>query len=241
MKLKCVILDDEPLARECIEGYAAKIDFLEVTAVGANPAEVASTLDRQKIDILFLDIQMPVINGLDLLKVLKDPPMVIITTAYPQFALEGFQLDVLDYLVKPVTFERFFKAVNKARDYHALQGNVINAASLSTSEDYFFVKCTNKFERIYFNDILYIQGMQNYVTIFTTKGKYITHLTLKVVEDNLSAKDFIRVHKSYIVAISRIEAVENNDLIIHSARIPISRNYRDGVLEVVLGSKLWKK
>lgn len=242
MKLKCVILDDEPLACECIEGYAKKVDFLEVKAVGANAVEVASTLDRQKIDLLFLDIQMPVINGLDLLKALKDPPMVIITTAYPEFALEGFQLDVLDYLLKPVTFERFFKAVNKARDYHSLQGNAVNASSsVSAAEDYFFVKCTNKFERIYFSDILYIQGMQNYVTIFTTKGKYMTHLTLKAVEDNLKAKDFLRVHKSYIVAVSRIEAVENNELIIHSARIPVSRNYRDATMEVVVGTKLWKK
>ncbi|MEJ0029096.1 MAG: LytTR family DNA-binding domain-containing protein [Bacteroidota bacterium] len=241
MKLKCVILDDEPLACECIEGYAAKVDFLEIKAVGANPVEVMSTLDRQKIDLLFLDIQMPVINGLDLIKALKDPPTVIITTAYPEFALEGFQLDVLDYLVKPITFERFFKAVNKAHDYHTLQGNAVNVPSVSAAEDYFFVKCTNKFERIHFNDILYIQGMQNYVTIFTTKGKYITHLTLKTVEDNLRTKDFIRVHKSYIVAISRIEAVENNDLIIHSARIPVSRNYRDGTMEIVVGSKLWKK
>lgn len=242
MKLKCAILDDEPLALECIEGYASKVDFLEVTVTGANPLEVSSIIDSQKIDLLFLDIQMPVINGLDLLKALKDPPMTIITTAYPEFALHGFQLDVLDYLLKPVTFERFFKAVNKARDYHTLQSNATNtASSVAAAEDYFFVKCTNKFERVYFNDILYIQGMQNYVTIFTTRGKYITHLTLKAVEENLRAKDFIRVHKSYIVAVSRIEAVENNDLIIHSARIPVSRNYRNAMLGVVMGGRLWNR
>jgi DNA-binding LytR/AlgR family response regulator len=241
MKLKCVILDDEPLACECIEGYVANVDFLELKAVGANAVEVAPTLDRQKTDLLFLDIQMPMINGLDLIKALKDPPMVIITTAYPEFALEGFQLDVLDYLVKPITFERFFKAVNKARDYHTLQDNAVNGSSVRAGEDYFFVKCTNKFEKIHFSDILYIQGLQNYVTIFTTKGKYITHLTLKTVEDKLRKKDFIRVHKSYIVATSRIESVENSDLKIHSARIPMSRNYRDGVLQIVMGSKLWKK
>jgi two-component system LytT family response regulator len=242
MKLRCVILDDEPLARECIEGYATKVDFLEVTGVAANPLEVTSVLDRQKFDLLFLDIQMPVINGLDFLKALKDPPMVIITTAYPDFALQGFQLDVLDYLLKPVTFERFFKAVNKARDYYTLQSNAANFSSpVRAAEDYFFVKCTNKFERIYFSDILYVQGMQNYVTIFTIKGKYMTHLTLKTVEDNLRAKDFIRVHKSYIVAISRIEALENNELLIHSARIPVSRNYRDTMLEAVVGRRLWKK
>jgi two-component system, LytTR family, response regulator len=241
MKLKCVILDDEPLACECIEGYAAQVDFLEVKGIGWNPMEVAPLLDSEKIDLLFLDIQMPVINGIDVLKALKNPPMVIITTAYPDFAIEGFQLDVLDYLLKPITFDRFFKSVNKAKDYHALQSKPASQTSVSTADEYFFVKCTKKFERIYFTDILYIQGMQNYVTIFTTKGKYITHLTLKTVEDNLRAKEFIRVHKSYIVAISRIEAVENNEVIIQSAKIPVSRNYWDAMMEAVVGGRLWKK
>jgi DNA-binding LytR/AlgR family response regulator len=241
MKLRCIVIDDEPLARECIEDYVSKVDFLELVGVGSQPMELMAVLDGHKVDLIFLDIQMPVINGIDFLKVLSDPPMVIITTAYPEFALEGFQLDVLDYLVKPITFDRFYKAVTKAKDYRSLQDQAASSELGKNTETYFFVKCGNKFERIYFDDILYVQGLQNYVTIFTTKGKYITHLTMKVVEDNLDAKSFIRVHKSFIVGIAKIEGVENNELIIQSTRIPMSRNYRDGVMEVVVNSKLWKK
>jgi two-component system, LytTR family, response regulator len=242
MKLNCLIIDDEPLARECIEGYAAKVEFLDVIGTGSNPMELTDIFERQKVDLLFLDIQMPMINGIDFLRSLNRPPMAIITTAYPDFAIEGFKLDVIDYVIKPITFDRFLKAVNKAWDYHRLQTQAPGFPNLiSKSDDYFFVKCTNKFERIYFNDILYVQGLQNYVTIFTTKGKYVTHLTLKVVEENLNAKAFIRVHKSYIVAISRIDTIENDKLIIESNQIPISRTYRDHMMEVVVKKRIWEK
>ena len=241
MKLNCVIIDDEPLARECIEGYVSQVDFLSLVGTGTNPLELSQILNRQSVDLIFLDIQMPVLNGIDYLKMNTNLPMVIITTAFPNFALEGFQLDVLDYLLKPVTFERFSKAVSKAKDYSQLRMKVSVDDTVRRSEEYFFIKCTNKFERIYFEDILYIQGLQNYVTIFTKKGKYITHLTLKAVEDNLAKQSFMRVHKSFIVAISKVEAVEDSDLIIESSRIPISRNFRSEVMNVIVNSNLWKK
>jgi len=243
--IKCVIIDDEPLARECIANYVDQIDFLQLAGTGSNPLELTRIMDEQKVDLVFLDIQMPVLNGIDFLKMAQNMPMVIITTAYPSFALEGFQLDVLDYLVKPITFNRFFKAVGKAKDYQQLVMKSVAASNSATprvpAEDYFFIKCDYKYERIYFDDILYIQGLQNYVTIYTRKGKYITLLCLKNVEENLDSKSFIRIHKSYIVSISKIEAVENNDIIIQSFRIPISRNYRDAVIERVINKKLWKK
>jgi DNA-binding LytR/AlgR family response regulator len=183
-------------------------------------------------------------NGIEFLKMTANPPLVIITTAYPSYALESFQLDVLDYLVKPITFDRFFKAVNKAKDYHQLLTKSQAADSRSKirpAEDYFFIKCEYKYERIYYDDILYVQGLQNYVTIYTRKGKYVTLLYMKNVEENLDPQSFIRVHKSYIVAISKIEAIENNDITIQSARIPISRNYRDEVIDRVINKRLWKK
>ena len=244
MKLSCVIIDDEPLARECIADYTRQVDFLQVTGMGTNPLELASLLNDHKIDLIFLDIQMPVMNGIDFLRMTQNPPMVIITTAYPTFALEGFQLDVLDYLVKPITFNRFFKSVTKAKDYHRLlerSSSAKDPSARSTAEDYFFIKCDHKYERIYFDDILYVQGLQNYVTIYTRKGKYITLLYLKNVEENLNKDTFIRVHKSYVVSISKIESIEGNEIIIQSARIPISRNYRDEVIEKVVNNKLWKK
>ncbi|HKZ66793.1 MAG TPA: LytTR family DNA-binding domain-containing protein [Chitinophagaceae bacterium] len=243
MKLKCVAIDDEPLARECIANYVREIDFLQLTGTGNNPVELTRLLDEQEVDLIFLDIQMPVINGIEFLKMVQNPPMVIITTAYPSYALDGFQLDVLDYLVKPITFNRFFKAVSKAKDYHNLLARSTNndLTKADSTADYFFIKCDYKYERIYFNDILYIEAMQNYVTIYTQKGKYMTLLYLKNVEQNLDKQSFIRVHKSYIASIPKIESIENNEIIIGSFRIPISRNYRDEVIDKVINNKLWKK
>ena len=243
MTLRCVAIDDEPLARECIANYVREIDFLQLTGAGNNPIELTRLLNEQKVDLIFLDIQMPVINGIEFLKMAQNPPMVIITSAYPNYALEGFQLDVLDYLVKPITFNRFFKAVSKARDYHNLLARQTNNDLIeeNTQADYFFIKCDYKYERIYVNDILFIEAMQNYVTIYTSKGKYITLLYLKNVEQNLDKHSFIRVHKSFIVSIPKIESIENNEILIQSFRIPISRNYRDEVIEKVVNTRLWKK
>lgn len=242
MTLRCVAIDDEPLARECISNYVKEVDFLHLSGVANNPLELSQFLDHGGVDLIFLDIQMPVMNGIDFLKATPKPPLVIITTAYPSYALEGFQLDVVDYLVKPITFDRFFKAVNKAKDYHKLLTmSAEHASSKTPSADYFFIKCDYKYERIYFDDILYIQALQNYVTIHTRKGKYLTLLYLKNVEHNLESQDFIRVHKSYIVSISKIEAIENNEIVMQSFRIPISRNYRDAVIEKVVNNKLWRK
>jgi DNA-binding LytR/AlgR family response regulator len=239
--LKCVTIDDEPLARECIVNYIHQIDFLASVGTGNNPLELIKLSSEQKIDLVFLDIQMPVINGIEFLKMTTNPPMVIITTAYPSYALESFQLDVLDYLVKPITFSRFFKAVTKAKDYHQLLIRSQTGDQSKTEPDYFFIKCDYKYERIYFDEILYIQALQNYITIFTSKGKYITLLSLKNVEEKLDAKSFIRVHKSFIVSVSKIEAIENSEISIQSHRIPLSRNYHDQVLTQVVNDKLWKK
>ena len=243
MIIKCVAIDDEPLARECIANYIREVDFLQLSGTGSNPVELTRLMDEQKVDLIFLDIQMPVINGIEFLKMTQNPPMVIITTAYPSYALDGFQLDVLDYLVKPITFNRFFKAVSKAKDYHHLlaKSALTDIGKAISAENYFFIKCDYKYERIYFNDILYVEAMQNYVTIYTSKGKYITLLYLKNVEQNLGKNSFIRVHKSYIVSIPKIESIENNEIIIQSFRIPISRNYRDQVIDRVVNNRLWKK
>jgi DNA-binding LytR/AlgR family response regulator len=242
MKLKCVIVDDEPLAREGIEGYIDQVDFLDLVGTGSNPMELMRLLDTTAVDLVFLDIQMPVMNGIDFLKVAQNPPMVIITTAYPTYALESFQLDVMDYLVKPITFSLFLNAANKAREYHQLVTKSVQMEVRSLrSDDYFFIKSDYRFEKIYFDDILYIEAMQNYVTIFTTKGKYVTLLNLKSVEQNLDPKSFLRVHKSYIVSVAQIDTIENHEIAVKSARIPVSRQYRDVLIERVVNDKLWKK
>ncbi len=240
MNLKCVIIDDEPLAREGIAGYIDQIDFLDLVGTGANPVALTRLLENHDVDLIFLDIQMPVMNGIDYLKMTNNPPMVIITTAYPNFALEGFKLDVLDYLLKPITFDRFFKASCKARDYQQL---ILRSkdANGSPAGDYFFVKCGYTYERIYVKDILYIQSMQNYVTIYTPVNKYTTLLSLKDVQENLDSEAFIRVHKSYIVAIAKIDAIENTDILVNGQTIPLSRRYREQVLEQVVTKRLWKR
>ena len=242
MILHCVTIDDEPLAREGIGNYIREIDFLRLVGSGSNPVELIQLLDEQSIDLVFLDIQMPIMNGIDFLKMAQNSPMIIITTAYPSYALEGFQLDVLDYLLKPITFNRFFKAVTKAKNYAQLQlASTAEPSSSSEAEAYFFIKCESKYEKLYFADILFIQAMQNYVIIHTTRGKYITLLYLKNVEQYLEDQAFIRVHKSYIVAIPKIEAIDHNELVIQSHRIPISRNYKERVLKQIVDDKLWKK
>jgi DNA-binding LytR/AlgR family response regulator len=240
--MNCVIIDDEPLAREGLSSYVREVDFLQLVATCTNPVELIKLLDEHPVDLIFLDIQMPKMNGIDFLKIVQKPPMVIITTAFPSYALEGFQLNVMDYLLKPITFDRFFKAANKAKDYYQLLHKPAGEASKTEkTEDYFFIKCGSKYEKIFFDDILYVQGMQNYVTIYTRKGKYMTLLYLKNLEENLDRKAFIRVHKSYIVAVSKIEGIEGNEIFIQSNKIPISRNYHDMVIEQVVKNKLWDK
>ncbi|MBS1660501.1 MAG: response regulator transcription factor [Bacteroidetes bacterium] len=247
--LNCVIVDDEPLAREGLADYVKEIDFLQLAGVCMNPIELGKILDNQKIDLIFLDIQMPKMNGLDFLRILQNPPMIIITTAFSEYALEGFQLNVLDYLLKPITFDRFFKSVSRARDYHQLTTAKPPApaqpaettANLQRGEDFVFIKCSNKFEKIHFSDILYIEALQNYVAIYTTKGKYLTLLYLKNIEQNLDSKAFIRVHKSYIVSIAKIDSIDGNEIKIATHRIPVSRNYRDQVISQVVNNNLWSK
>lgn len=243
MKMNCAIIDDEPLAREGLSNYVREVEFLHLVDTCTNPLELIQLLDKHTVDLIFLDIQMPKMNGLDFLKIVPKPPMVIITTAFPSYALEGFQLNVMDYLLKPITFDRFFKAANKAKEYYQLLNKTVqpDAHKTEKEEDYFFIRCGSKYEKIYFNDILYVQGMQNYVTIYTSKGKYMTLLYLKNLEENLDKKAFIRVHKSYIVSIDKIEGIEGNEIFIRSNKIPISRNYHDMVIEQVVKNKLWDK
>jgi len=241
--INCIIVDDEPLAREGLASYVREVDFLQLTGTCQNPLELMKILDRQTAELVFLDIQMPKMNGIDFLKLIQKPPMVVVTTAYPSYALESFQLDVLDYLLKPITFERFFKAASKARDYHRLLTRHLSAGpgKAEKPDDYFFIKCGSKYEKIPLEEILYVEGMQNYVNIFTLKGKFVTMLSLKNLEENLAGQAFIRVHKSFIVAIGKIEGIEGNEIFIQHNRIPISRNYREQVISQVVTKKLWDK
>lgn len=231
--INCLIIDDEPLAREGLKSYVDEVVFLQLIACCESPIESMRYLAQRKIDLIFLDIQMPRMNGIDFLKSLTSPPMTIITTAYPSYALEGYQLDVIDYLVKPIIFQRFLKSVNKAQDYHLL----LQAEIPTQTIDYFFVKCGHKYEKIRLADILFIEGSQNYITIYTPHGKYLTLLSMKAIQEELPAKDFVRVHKSYIVALKQVDAIRSNEIRIRDNIIPLSRSYREEATKQVLNNR----
>lgn len=241
MILKCAVIDDEPLARECLQEYIEKIDFLEMAALGSNALELSQVLRTEEIDLVFLDIQMPHMSGVDFLRQRLNRPMVVLTTAFPNYALEGYQLDVLDYLVKPIGFDRFFKSATKALDYSSQSLAERTPVQTHSKEDYFFIKCDYRYEKIYVDEIFYLEAEQNYVIIQTSRRKYMTLFSLKSLEEKLDSLAFVRVHKSFLVAINKIETLENHQLLIGSHVIPISRQYKDEVLEKVVNSKLWKK
>ena len=181
---------------------------------------------------------MPKITGLDFFRTLQNAPPVIFTTAYPQYALEGFEVNALDYLVKPISFDRFLKAAMKAREYYEVRET--NEKEKATT-DYFFIKTDNKLVKILFEDVLFVEALQNYVTIHTLLKKYMTYLTFKSVEEYLPADKFLKVHKSYIVAASKVDSIEGNDIRIGQQHIPISRNQKDEVMEKLLKGKFLKR
>ncbi|MGC4034671.1 MAG: LytTR family DNA-binding domain-containing protein [Chitinophagaceae bacterium] len=242
MKIDCIIIDDEPLARKGIKEYVNDIDFLNLIGEFEVALKAVDLIKNGLAKLVFLDIQMPKITGLEFLKTIKQGPPVIFTTAYPQHALEGFELNALDYLVKPISFDRFLKAALKAKEFYEVrQKNTVMDTSEATQQDYFFVKADNKLVRISFDDVLFAEALQNYVTIHTKEKKYITYLTFKSVEEYLPPHKFIKTHKSYIVSVSKIDSIEGNDLRIGNHYIPISRNEKEEVMEKLLKGKFLKR
>lgn len=238
-KLKCLIVDDEPIAREGLSKYARDIDFLELVGIASNPVELSSLLNKTSVDLIFLDIQMPLMSGIEFLKISPNLPMVVITTAHPSYAVEGFELDVIDYLLKPITFNRLFKAASKAKEYyHLVNKGSPHDHNEEIENNFFFVKCNNKYEKIFFEEILYVEAMQNYVNIYTSKSKFTTLLFLKNVESSLPKDQFIRIHRSYIIALNKVDQINNNEVLIREHRLPISRSLRSIVQEKIIGNHL---
>jgi DNA-binding LytR/AlgR family response regulator len=230
--INCIIIDDEPLARKGIREYICDIDFLNVLGEFDTPLKVMDLVDLADVQLIFLDIQMPKLTGLDFLKNLRNPPPVILTTAYPQYALDGFELNVLDYLLKPISFQRFLKAVEKAKNHYAAVGE---------GNDHIFVKTGTMLKKIFYDDILFAEALQNYVAIHTADKKYITYLTFKSIEDNLPTTRFLKVHKSYIIQLSKVDAIEGNAIIIGSFSIPVSRANREEIMNKILNGKFLKR
>ena len=241
--LNVIIVDDEPLALDILETYIAQVPQLNLVKRCSNAFEANEALQQNKVDLMFLDIQMPQMTGTDFLKTLKNPPLVVFTTAYPNFALEGYELDALDYLLKPISMERFMKAVNKAIEHHGMQhATTPTATDNSAAPDYFFVKADKKLVRVKFSEILYIEGLKDYVIIRLEAGRVISLQTMKSLEDKLPNRDFVRIHRSYIVGMDKIHAIIGNmvEVIEKGApkHLPIGKNYRDALLELVEDNKL---
>jgi len=238
MKMNCLIVDDEPIARKGLEEYVRDIEFLHLVGQCENPLKATAYLSEHQIDLIFLDIHMPKITGIDFLKTLRNPPLIIFTTAFPQYALEGYALDVTDYLVKPITFERFLKAAQKAHEIFSLKHL---AGRPREGSDFFFVKCDGRFEKVFFKDVLYIESLQNYIVIHTQEKKLIAYMTLSGVEGLLPKDQFVKVHKSFIVSVPHVKTIEGNEIVIRESRIPISRSLKDEVVNQILGNNLFRR
>jgi DNA-binding LytR/AlgR family response regulator len=233
MKIKCVITDDEPVARKGIKGYVEKVDFLELVGVCEDAVTLNNLLREKEVQLLFLDIEMPYINGLELLQSLPHPPKVIFTTAYEQYALKGFELEAIDYLLKPISFERFLKAVNRAYElFKTVQQPVA---------DYLFVKTNDKLVKVNWKDIIYIESLENYVSIYTTQTRYITHITLKSVIESITDPAFIQTHKSFVVNAAKITGIEGNVIELGKFQVPISRSMKETVMEKIVNNRLLKR
>ncbi|WCT13096.1 LytR/AlgR family response regulator transcription factor [Mucilaginibacter jinjuensis] len=233
-KINCLIADDEEIARGIIESYVKQLDSLNLVGMCSNGVEVYNALEKQPVDLLFLDIAMPHLTGIDLLRTLKNPPAVILTTAFREFALQGYELNVVDYLLKPVSFERFIKAVEKVQSKTGSQLTENNSIQNKDNElAFIYVKSDKKMVRLALKDILYIEGLKDYVKIYMPDRSIITYRTLTSFEEKLSASQFLRVHRSYIVSLNHISAYTATEIEIGKAIIPIGKAYAKEVLKLL--------
>jgi len=228
MRIKCIAIEDEPLALEKITGFINKIDFLELTSSFSNAIDGLNYLKSNQVDLIFLDIKMPDFSGLQFLESLNPKPKVIIASAYEQYAIKGYELDVSDYLLKPFSFERFVRSINK------VYNQITEVVDSFRQSDYIFIKTEYRIEKVAVNSIRYIEGQGDYLKVITDDKKLMTLLTFKKLLNLLSDKTlFARVHKSYIVAINKIDCIERNRIIIDSDRIPISNSYKDDFYRIL--------
>ncbi|HEX6332752.1 MAG TPA: LytTR family DNA-binding domain-containing protein [Flavisolibacter sp.] len=240
MIINCIVVDDEPLARQGLAEYISEVPFLHLEGSFGNAMDAGNLLQEDRQQLLFLDIQMPRMSGLDFLRSLSHQPPVIFTTAYPEYALEGFELNALDYLVKPVSFERFYKSALRAREYFELRSRNVQLQQ-AMDAGYFFIKADNRLVRISFDEILYVEAVQNYVNIHTAARKFMTYLTFKSVEDFLPPALFVKIHKSYIVSVPKVESIEGNEVIIRGQRLPVSRGLKDEAMARILNDRFLRR
>ena len=238
--MKCIIVDDEPLAREGIELNVQDVQYLDLVGQFSNAMAANDFLSKNEVDLMFLDIQMPGLTGLDFIRTLKKKPLIILTTAYPEFALEGFELDVVDYLVKPIRLQRFIKATNKAKEIFDLYQSAKHTEA-SVEEEFIYIKSERKYIRLFFNDIKYIKGLKDYVMIYSKKEKMMTAMNIKTINSHLPAHTFVRVSKSHIININFINAVELDFIHLDGEEIPLGRTYKEHFINNYIKTNLVKR
>ncbi|WP_412987106.1 LytR/AlgR family response regulator transcription factor [Pontimicrobium sp. IMCC45349] len=234
MKIKCVIIDDEPLAINVIEDHLKNFDHIEVVETFNNPLKAYGVLEREKIDVIFLDINMPQMTGFSFIENLNHKPLIVITTAYREYAVKSFELNVLDYLVKPIPFNRFLKTINKV--YQQVYVSSASGDANLQQEPHIFLKVNKKLVKVNLNDILYIESLKDYIKVITKIGDYVVHKSLSAITEELPQSNFIRVHRSYTISINKIEAIEGNTVEIANRKIPIGRNYLKITKERILNT-----
>lgn len=228
-KIRCLIIDDEELAREGIAHYVSQVPFLELVATCESAIEGQQVLDSTNVDLCFCDINMPYLSGIDWVRSLNNPPLIIFTTAYSEFAIQSYEVNTLDYLLKPISFDRFFKSCQKAKV-------VLKKQDLENDDDFIFVKVDLQIKKIWCKDILYIESQNNYINIVTKVGSFLTLLTLKELQENLP-QYFLKVQKSFIINIHYVEAIEGNNVVINDTLISISRSLKNEVFEQLTQGK----
>jgi DNA-binding LytR/AlgR family response regulator len=240
--IRCLVVDDEPLALHILEDYISKMPFLQLVKVTTNPIEALQLVQEGNVDLVFLDVQMPELTGIQFLRIANGKAKVILTTAYPQYALEGYELDVIDYLLKPIAFDRFFKSAQKAQAIIQPSAKPeIKPEPTAQNDflsDFIFVKTEHKIQKVYLNDILFIEGLKDYISIFTPAERIITLQNMKKMEDALPEKHFIRVHKSYIVSINKIDSIERSRIFIGDKIIPVGDTYREEFFKIIDGKNI---
>jgi DNA-binding LytR/AlgR family response regulator len=238
--IRCVVVDDEPLALDILTDYIAKVPDLQLALATTSAFEALAFVQQDKADLVFLDVQMPELTGIQFLKIINNKCDVILTTAYPQYALEGYELDVVDYLLKPIAFDRFYKAVQKVapKESHAAPIGEPAQVQQQATHDFIFVKTEHRIQKLDLDDILYIEGLKDYISIFTPTERIITLQNMKKMEDVLPALHFIRVHKSYIVALEKIDSIERSRIQIGDKMIPIGDTYRDYFFRIIEGRNI---
>ena len=230
METKAIIIDDEPLARNVIREYSKKIPSLNIVGECEDAISAHQMLQNKKIDLIFLDINMPKLSGIEFLKTLKNPPLVIFTTAYSEYAMDGYELNVIDYLKKPYSFERFCKACFRAEELLILKQSAHKTEGIETPNDFIFIKSDKKTIKVNIADIFYVEGLGDYIKIYVGDKKLVTNLSMKKIENLLPLNQFYRIHKSFIVSINKIESIEGNMVKIHNTKIPVGNSYRQNFM-----------